>query len=54
MYVAQILPDEEQAVVILEALSEYIGARNYNYSDPKVLAAEGIKAKLITDMRRTK
>jgi hypothetical protein len=51
-YVAQMLPDQEQAEVILTALTEFIINRETDYSDPQVLAAEGIKAKLITDMRR--
>ena len=51
-YVAQLLPDQEQAEVILTALTEFVATRGNDYSNPQVLAAEGIKAKLITDMRR--
>jgi hypothetical protein len=51
-YVAQLLPDAEEAVVIVEALSEYIANRNSDYANEKVLAAEGIKSKLIQDVRR--
>jgi hypothetical protein len=53
-YVAQLLPDREQAEVILEALTEYVATRGNDYSNEKVLAAEGLKSKLITDMREFK
>jgi hypothetical protein len=50
-YVAQLLPDKEEALVILEALTEFIANKGHNYDDPKVLAAEGIKADLIVKVR---
>lgn len=51
-YVCQLLPDQEQAEVLLTALTEFVAARDNDFSNPQVLAAEGIKSKMITDMRR--
>lgn len=53
-YVAQLLPDEEleELKILLTALNEFVSKREHDYNDPQVLAAEELKLKLITDVRR--
>lgn len=52
MYVAQLLPDLEQARVLRDALTEYI--KRDDITEEQRDAAIAMQLKLLTDMRRKK